>query len=113
MSLLGLRTLGLQTAGQAQGSAPTHAPWSRGLAADPRTRDRLVELHVLAEHGDDDAAAEAREWLSSDPDARRTWHRVDAQCREMRAAAGDRVRPRPADGPPRDDAQRDVAPPGG
>jgi hypothetical protein len=113
MSLLGLRTLGLRPVDHAQLAAPARAPQGRRVVVDPRTRDRLVELHVLAEHGDA-AAAEAGGWLSSDPDARRTWHQVDAQCRELRADAGDHVRSRPAgDGPPVDDAQRDVAPPEG
>jgi len=111
MSLLGLRTLGLWLTGQAQGSAPAHAPQGRDLAADLRSRDRLVELHVLAEQGDAAAAAEAREWLSDDPDARRIWHQVDAQCQELRAGAADRVRPRPGDGLPDGDAQSDVARP--
>jgi hypothetical protein len=109
MSLLGLRTLGLRSATQAQGSAPAHAPPGRDLAADLRTRDRLVELHVLAEHGDAAAAAEAENWLSADPNARRMWHQVDAQCQELRAGAAGFVRPRPGDGLPDDDAQRDVA----
>jgi hypothetical protein len=104
MSLLGLRTLGLQADDQAQLSAPARAPQGRHVAADPRTRDRLVELHVLAEHGDAAAAAEARAWLSNDPDARRIWHQVDAQCQELRVDAGDRARLRPGDGPPGDDA---------
>ena len=113
MSLLGLRTLGLGPANQAQGSAPVHSPPGRDLAADLRTRDRLVELHVLAENGDAAAAAEAGEWLSDDPDARRIWHQVDAQCQELRACAGDLVGPRPGGGLPGDDAQRDVARPQG
>ncbi|WP_433786811.1 hypothetical protein ACQPX6_08305 [Actinomycetospora sp. CA-101289] len=113
MSLLGLRTLGLRPAVQAQGSAPASAPPGRDLAADLRARDRLVELHVLAEHGDAAAAAEAREWLSDDPDARRIWHQVDAQCQELRADATDRVRPRPRGGPPRGHERRDVATPEG
>jgi hypothetical protein len=113
MSLLGLRTLGLRPAGPSQGSAPAPAPQGRDLAADLRTRDRLVELHVLAEHGDASAAAEAREWLSEDPHARRVWHQVDAQCQELRADAADRVRSRPDDGLPDGDAQRDAARPQG
>jgi hypothetical protein len=111
MSPLGLRTLGLRPAGRAQGLAPAPSPQGRDLAADLRTRDRLVELHVLAEHGDAAAAAEAREWLSDDPDARRIWHQVDAQCQELRADPADRVRPRPSDGPPAGHERRDVAPP--
>jgi hypothetical protein len=113
MSLLGLRTLGLRPADQAQGSAPAPAPQGRDFAADLRTRDRLVELHVLAEHGDAAAAAEAREWLADDPNARRIWHQVDAQCQELRADAADRVRPRPSGGPPAGYERRDVAPPKG
>lgn len=90
-----------------------HAPQRRDLAPDLRTRDRLVELHVLAEHGDASAAAEAREWLSDDPEARRIWHQVDAQCQELRAGAAELVRPRPGGGLPGDDAQRSIARPQG
>lgn len=43
----------------------------------PAWRDQLVELHVLAEHGDPDAAATARLWLATDDDARRVWEDVE------------------------------------
>ncbi len=113
MSLLGLNTLGLRWGNQAQSPAPGGpAARRRDLAADLRTRDRLVELHVLAEHGDAAAAAEAGEWLDDDPDAWRIWHQVEAQCQELRADATNRARPRPGDGLS-DDDHRDAAPPNG
>lgn len=109
MSLIGLNTLGLSSVTQAQPPAPgAAAAQGRDLAADLRARDRLVELHVLAEHGDAAAAAEARDWLDNDPDARRIWHQVETQCQELRAGSADRARPRPGDGLP--DDPRDAAP---
>lgn len=45
-------------------------------------RDRLVELHVLADHGDREAAAAA--WLSEDEDARRIWVTVQRTCEDIR-----------------------------
>jgi hypothetical protein len=47
--------------------------------------DRLVDLHVLAEHGDRDAADAAGQWLSTDPDARRVWDEVERSCGNLRA----------------------------
>jgi hypothetical protein len=35
--------------------------------------DRLVELHVLAEHGDDASAATAAKWIAEDVHARQVW----------------------------------------
>ncbi|RZT88673.1 hypothetical protein EV383_5617 [Pseudonocardia sediminis] len=54
--------------------------------ADPdgAWRDRLVELHVLAEHGDEAAAAEARAWTDSDERAHRAWHEIESACRQVR-----------------------------
>jgi hypothetical protein len=48
---------------------------------------------VLAEHGDAAAAAEAEDWLDNDPDARRIWHQVEAQCQDVRADAARCVPP--------------------
>ena len=48
-------------------------------------RDRLVELHVLAEHGDTDAADTAARWLATDPAAYRVWTEVERTCRHLRA----------------------------
>ena len=48
--------------------------------------DRLVDLHVLSEHGDRDAADVAGQWLSTDPDARRVWDEVERSCGSLRAA---------------------------
>lgn len=46
--------------------------------------DELVDLHVLAEHGDNAAAATARHWMASDPDACRLWDQVDRTCDRLR-----------------------------
>jgi hypothetical protein len=48
-------------------------------------RDTLVELHVLAEHGDARAAAEAERWLERDPTARQIWDEVQATCDAVRS----------------------------
>lgn len=108
MSLIDLNIMGLRPGGSRPrpGRAPV-AP-RRQVVVGARTRDRLVELHVLAEHGDDAAAAEAREWLDHDPDARRTWYRVEELCREVRAAGT--ALPRPAAGLPAAGRRRDPAP---
>jgi hypothetical protein len=45
--------------------------------SDPRWVDRLVELHVLAEHGDTASAAEAEEWIATDAKARQMWESVE------------------------------------
>lgn len=39
--------------------------------------DRLVELHILADHGCAASAEQARRWLATDDDARRTWDEVE------------------------------------
>ena len=49
-------------------------------------RDRLVELHVLAEHGDGAAAAAAARWLDDDPAARSAWQTVAHACDAIRRA---------------------------
>jgi hypothetical protein len=46
--------------------------------------DHLVELHVLAEHGDTAAAAEAAQLMAADGEARRVWDTVESQCRRVR-----------------------------
>lgn len=53
---------------------------------DPDTawRDRLVELHVLAEHGDTAAAGEAQTWIASDERAHRAWHEIEDTCHRLR-----------------------------
>ena len=62
---------------------PAH-PTGAAVEAEPAWRDRLVELHVLAEHGDADAAAVAARWLATDPTAEHVWSRVERTCRELR-----------------------------
>ncbi|MFC4942846.1 hypothetical protein [Pseudonocardia sp. GCM10023141] len=47
-------------------------------------RDRIVDLHVLAENGDPDAAATARQWLDRDAEARRVWDEVEQTCDRIR-----------------------------
>lgn len=44
---------------------------------DPRWLDRLVELHVLAEHGDAASAEVAEQWLACDGHARQVWESVE------------------------------------
>lgn len=51
------------------------------------SRDRLVELHVLAEHGDPAAAAEAARLLADDDEARRVWDTVEATCDRLRTGS--------------------------
>ncbi len=46
--------------------------------------DRLVELHVLAEHGDTAATETAGRWMSTDPEARRVWEEVQHSCDRLR-----------------------------
>jgi hypothetical protein len=111
MSLIGLNTLGLWVTEAQPSPAGAPSPQGRDAAADLRTRDRLVELHVLAEHGDAAAAAEAGEWLDVDPDARQVWHQVEAHCHELRAGARSVGGMSPGIGLP-DDDPRDVAPAG-
>jgi hypothetical protein len=50
-------------------------------------RNRIVELHVLAEHGDVQAASDAERWLATDRAARHLWDTVDTDCREIRNGA--------------------------
>jgi hypothetical protein len=56
-------------------------------------RDRLVELHVLADHGDRDAAETAAAWLAEDEDARRIWVTVQRTCEDIRHGWTGDVRP--------------------
>lgn len=64
--------------------APDVRPVTTPADPDAAWRDRLVELHVLAEHGDEAAAGEARAWIDSDERARRAWHEIESTCRELR-----------------------------
>jgi hypothetical protein len=57
------------------------------MVEQPSWRDTLVELHVLAEHGDPHAAAEAARWLERDVTARRMWDEVQATCDALRRPA--------------------------
>lgn len=53
--------------------------------AGSRWRDELVDLHVLAENGDSEAAERARRWLERDADARRAWDEVERTCGQVKA----------------------------
>lgn len=55
-----------------------------------RRLDRLVDLHVLAEHGDPDAADAAARWIVDDPEARRRWDQVEQVCATLRGAIDER-----------------------
>lgn len=59
---------------------PTDRP---APARDIGWRDRLVDLHVLAENGDPEAAAAARRRLAADPEARRAWDEVQLTCDQI------------------------------
>lgn len=54
-------------------------------ATYPEWIDRLVDLHVLAAHGDTDAAIQADQWMAEDPDVRRVWDRVARTCELLHA----------------------------
>ena len=58
------------------------------MTEQPSWRDTLVELHVLAEHGDARAAVEAARWLERDATARQMWDEVQATCDALRRPAG-------------------------
>lgn len=67
----------------------TSAPLSSASPAPPEIanwRDALVELLVLAEHGDASAASRLRGWLSVDPAAEAACARILRDVRTMRAA---------------------------
>ena len=67
-------------------------------AAGPRGddwRDRLVELHILADHGDRQAAEVAAAWLAEDEHARRIWVAVQRTCDDIRRDGGGQAQPRP------------------
>ena len=58
-----------------------------------RWRDQLVELHVLADHGDREAAAVAAAWIAEDELARQAWDTVQRRCDAIRT--GERTRSDP------------------
>jgi hypothetical protein len=51
---------------------------------DTAWRDRLVELAVLAEHGDQAALGEAQQWIATDDRARRAWQEIETTCTRLR-----------------------------
>lgn len=50
----------------------------------PQWIDRLVELHVLADNGDSEAAVAAASWIAEDSEARRVWEDVQRVCDQVR-----------------------------
>ncbi|MCE0765754.1 hypothetical protein LWC35_23010 [Pseudonocardia kujensis] len=46
--------------------------------------EQLVELHVLAENGDTEAARKAADWVADDPTARAMWASVERDCARLR-----------------------------
>jgi hypothetical protein len=57
----------------------------RGNPKRPQWIDRLVELHVLADNGDSEAAATAASWIAEDAEARRVWEDVQRVCDQVRS----------------------------
>jgi ferric-dicitrate binding protein FerR (iron transport regulator) len=49
-------------------------------------RDQLVDLHVLAAHGDLEAADRAQAWLAADGAARQAWDQVQRVCDDLHNA---------------------------
>ena len=54
------------------------------VAEQPQWIDRLVELQVLADNGDTDAAAAAASWIAEDTEARKVWEDVQRVCDQVR-----------------------------
>lgn len=67
-------------------TAPSETPTPTPIDPDVTWRDRLVELHVLAEHGDRAAAVEAQAWIDTDERAHRAWHEIEDACHLVRGA---------------------------
>ena len=61
-----------------------NASGARGGADDGTWRDRIVELHVLVEHGDANAAIAAQRWLATDGEARRVRSAIEEDCHRVR-----------------------------
>jgi hypothetical protein len=65
------------------------------VAAEPMAErqwiDRLVELHVLADNGDSEAAAAAASWIAEDTAARRVWEDVQQVCDQVRSGRSESV----------------------
>jgi hypothetical protein len=62
---------------------PAHASSESGWI------DRLVELHVLAEHGDDASADAAQNWLAEDLQARQVWDYIEHVLDQVHTATLD------------------------
>ena len=63
-----------------EGDVPRDELPGSGRSDAPDWRDALVELHVLADHGDPDAARAAAAWMARGTHARRRWESVQAAC---------------------------------
>ncbi|GAA4775632.1 hypothetical protein GCM10023200_05260 [Actinomycetospora chlora] len=46
--------------------------------------DRLVDLQVLAAHGDREAVVDLEEWLAHDAEARQVWNIIAQTCQQLR-----------------------------
>jgi hypothetical protein len=55
-----------------------------GAPVRPQWIDRLVELHILADNGDSEAAARAASWIAEDTEARQVWEDVRRVCDQVR-----------------------------
>ena len=62
----------------------TRVAAERPQRIEQRWIDRLVELHVLADNGDTEAAAAAASWIAEDTDARNVWEDVQRVCDQVR-----------------------------
>lgn len=67
---------------------PDGSAWDSGEPRAPRPAaeawiDQLTSLHVLSAHGDLEADAQARDWIASDPEARRVWNTIADTCQAV------------------------------
>jgi hypothetical protein len=60
-----------------QPRAPQSGVEGEHAGSHPEWLDHLVELHVLAEHGDASAAAAAQRWIAVDERARQVWESLN------------------------------------
>ncbi|GLZ44714.1 hypothetical protein Acsp06_08990 [Actinomycetospora sp. NBRC 106375] len=55
---------------------------------DRQWLDRLVDLQVLATHGDTAAALHLESWLAHDQEARELWNSIAQVCQQLRPDGG-------------------------
>jgi hypothetical protein len=72
---------------QARSGEETRLPVD--AVVEPDWIDRLVELHVLAEHGDDVSARAAQSWLAQDLQARQVWDYIEHVRDQVHTAGQD------------------------